>query len=114
MRAANIMNRIAAWQTWFSKHPYLWMGLLLSVFLGPFLNKAVYSDDALFVWVGQWIQKHPAHFYGGEVNWWVSTVPMWVANWNPPLMSYFLAGVAALFGWNEIGLHLGGLGMAYL
>jgi 4-amino-4-deoxy-L-arabinose transferase-like glycosyltransferase len=38
---------------------------------------------------------------------------MWVANYNPPLMSYFLAGVAALFGWNEIILHLACLAVAF-
>ena len=38
---------------------------------------------------------------------------MWVANYNPPLMSYFLAGVASLFGWNEIVLHLACLAIAF-
>jgi hypothetical protein len=38
---------------------------------------------------------------------------MWVVNWNPPLMAYFLAGVAWLFGWNEIILHLAGLAIAF-
>ena len=28
-------------------------------------------------------------------------------------MSYFLAGVASLFGWNEIVLHLAGLAVAF-
>ena len=39
---------------------------------------------------------------------------MWVANYNPPLMSYFLAGVASLFGWSEIVLHLACLVVAFL
>jgi 4-amino-4-deoxy-L-arabinose transferase-like glycosyltransferase len=38
---------------------------------------------------------------------------MWKANCNPPLMSYFLAGVASLFGWHEIVLHLAGLAVAF-
>lgn len=90
------------------------IGFILVACLGPFLNKAIQTDDALFVWTGEWIQKHPADFFGGEVNWWVSTLPMWAANYNPPLMSYFLAGVASLFGWNEIALHLACLGVAFL
>ena len=81
--------------------------------LGPFLNKAIHADDALFVWTGQWIQKHPADFFGFEVNEWFSAIPIWKANWNPPLMSYFLAGAGFLFGWNEIGLHLAGLVVAF-
>jgi hypothetical protein len=32
---------------------------------------------------------------------------MWVANWNPPLFSYFLAAIGAVLGWSEIALHLG-------
>ncbi len=83
------------------------------VCLGPFLDKAVHTDDVLFVWAAEWIQKHPADFFGCQVNWWFSAIPMWVANYNPPLMSYFLAGVASLFGWNEIALHLGCLAVAF-
>jgi len=102
------------WKFWISGHPRAVIGVILVVCLGPFLNKAIHTDDALFVWTGQWIQKHPFDFFGGEVNWWVSALPMWAANYNPPLMSYFLAGVASLFGWNEIALHLAGLVVAFL
>ncbi|MGO9703944.1 MAG: glycosyltransferase family 39 protein [Limisphaerales bacterium] len=49
-----------------------------------------------------------------KVNWWGSAIPMWVANYNPPLLSYFLAGVASLFGWSEIVLHLACLVVAFL
>jgi tetratricopeptide (TPR) repeat protein len=101
-------------KSWISAHPRVVIGFVLIACLGPFLNKAIHTDDALFVWTGEWIQKHPADFFGGEVNWWVSTLPMWAANYNPPLMSYFLAGVASLFGWNEIALHLACLGVAFL
>jgi 4-amino-4-deoxy-L-arabinose transferase-like glycosyltransferase len=97
-----------------SKHPFVVLGIVLTACLGPFINKAVHMDDALFIWTGQWIQRHPADFFGFDVNWWGSATPMWVANCNPPLMSYFLAGVAALFGWNEMVLHLAGLAVAFL
>ena len=33
---------------------------------------------------------------------------------NLPLFSYFLAAVAALFGWSEIALHLAGLVVAFI
>ena len=100
-------------KSWISEHPFVVIGILLAVCLGPFLNKAIHTDDALFVWTAEWIQKHPADFFGCRVNWWMSAIPMWVANYNPPLLSYFLAGVASLFGWNEIVLHLAGLAVAF-
>lgn len=98
---------------WIANHPRLIIGMVLAACLGPFLNKAVYTDDALFVWAGQWIQKHPADFYGSQVNWWASDVPMWVANWNPPLLSYLYALVGGVFGWSEVVLHLVGLLTAF-
>ena len=101
-------------KSWVSEHPRIVIGFILVVCLGPFINKAIHTDDALFVWTAEWIQKHPADFFGLKVNWWVSAIPMWVANFNPPLMSYFLAGVATLFGWNEMVLHLACLGVAFL
>jgi len=101
-------------KSWMASHPRAVIGFLLVVCLGPFVNKAVHTDDALYVWTAEWIQKHPADCFGFKVNWWSSSIPMWVANWNPPVMSYFLAGVACLFGWNEAVLHLGCLAVAFL
>ncbi len=101
-------------KSWISKHPRVVVGFILVACLGPFFNKAIHTDDVLFVWTGQWIQKHPADFFGCQVNWWMSAIPMWVANYNPPLMSYFLAGAASLFGWNEIVLHLACLAVAFM
>jgi 4-amino-4-deoxy-L-arabinose transferase-like glycosyltransferase len=100
-------------KSWIARHPFIVIGVILAVCLVPFLNKAVHTDDALFVWTAEQIQRHPLDFFGFKVNWWVSAVPMWVANYNPPLMSYYLAGVAAVFGWSEIVLHLAGLAVAF-
>jgi tetratricopeptide (TPR) repeat protein len=100
-------------KSWISAHPRFVIGVILVGCLVPFINKAIHWDDALYVRTAEWIQKHPANFYGFGVNMLTSTIPMWVANWNPPLMSYFLAGVASLFGWNEIVLHLAGLAVAF-
>jgi len=100
-------------KSWISEHPRFVIGVILVGCLAPFINKAIHVDDALFVWAGEWIQKHPTDFYGSEVDIWASAIPMWVANWNPPLMSYFLAGVAAVFGWHEIALHAACLVVAF-
>jgi 4-amino-4-deoxy-L-arabinose transferase-like glycosyltransferase len=99
-------------KSWISEHPRIVIGLILAVCLGPFINKAIHVDDPLFVWMGQWSQKHPADFFGFNVVWQKSAIPMWAVNWNPPLMACFLAEVAGLFGWNEIALHLAGLVIA--
>jgi 4-amino-4-deoxy-L-arabinose transferase-like glycosyltransferase len=100
--------------SWISGHPRVVIGVILVACLGPFVNKAIHVDDMFFVWVGEWIQQHPINFYGFEVNTCNSTIPMWQFNYNPPLMSYFLAGVASLFGWHEIVLHLACLAVAFM
>lgn len=71
----------------------------------PFLNKAIHIDDPLFVWSAKRIVAHPFDFYGFEVNW--TGKPQRVADFmmNPPLASYYLAGVGAVFGWHEVVLH---------
>jgi len=101
-------------KSWISAHPRVVIGIILLVCLCPFMDKAIHGDDALYVWTGKWIQHHPADFFGFEVNEWFSAIPIWKANWNPPGMSCYLAGVASLFGWNEIVLHLAGLAVAFL
>jgi 4-amino-4-deoxy-L-arabinose transferase-like glycosyltransferase len=88
------------------KHPFAGIGLILVALLAPFADQAIQTDDALFIWAGQWILKHPFDFYGGTANWYGSNVPMWQVNLNPPLMPYLLAATAFVSGWNEIPLHL--------
>ena len=101
-------------QLWLLKHPLVAIGIILAACLGPFINKAVHMDDPLFLWAGQWIQQHPTDFFGFDVNWWGTLTPMWVANCNPPLLSYLFAAVATLFGWHEAILHLACLCVAFL
>jgi hypothetical protein len=73
----------------------------------PFVNKAFHVDDPLFLWTAQQIQKHPLDFYGFPVHWYDTEMPMAEVTKNPPLASYYLAGIASITGYNEIGLHLG-------
>jgi len=87
------------------KHPFVTLGLLVLLTLGPFLNKAVHIDDPLFIWTAEHIQKHPADFYGFDVNWTSCALPMFLEDWNPPAYSYFLAGIMAVVGDREIALH---------
>ena len=80
------------------------VALTLLVFL-PFLNRAFNIDEPLFIWTAQQIQWKPLDFYGFPVNWYGTT--MWIAEVmkNPPLASYYIAGVSAIFGFSEPVLH---------
>lgn len=98
-------NRFQRIQDWWIAHPYWALALATIAALAPFVAKPFNLDDPLFVWAAQHIHSHPANPYGFQVNWFGSTQPMWAAMLNPPLMSYYLAGAAIIFGWSELGLH---------
>ena len=72
----------------------------------PFINKAFHIDDTLFLWVARQIQERPFDFYGFYANWYGVVMPMAEINQNPPLVSYYIALVTLLFGWQEWTLHL--------
>jgi 4-amino-4-deoxy-L-arabinose transferase-like glycosyltransferase len=109
---ATHISRGSGLKEWLAAHPVAVIGALLAMALGPFLNQAVQTDDALFVWTAQQIHHHPLDFFGFNVNWWGSAIPMWKANCNPPLWPYLLAVVGGVAGWSEIALHLAGFGVA--
>lgn len=71
----------------------------------PWINKAFCIDDPLFLWSAAQIQAHPLDFYGCDVNWYSSVQPLYDVTKNPPLVCYYLAGAAAVFGWGEPALH---------
>ncbi len=75
--------------------------------LCPFLGKAFYIDDPLFIWSARHILSEPWNFYNFTVNWNGFEQPMAAVTQNPPLDSYYLALVGWLFGWSEIALHAG-------
>ncbi len=85
---------------------WVWLVLLTAALLLPFINKAVHIDDTLFLRAAEQIQRDPIDFYGGHLNWVGVTRPMTDNFHNPPLASFYLALVAALFGWREPALHL--------
>jgi 4-amino-4-deoxy-L-arabinose transferase-like glycosyltransferase len=93
-------------RAWCAVHPFWTLTLLTLAALAPFLAKPFNIDDPLFVWAAQQVWGHPLTPYGLEVNWFGFSQPMWAVMANPPLMAYYLAGAAAIFGWNELGLHV--------
>ena len=86
--------------------PLFWLLLLATVCLLPFVGKAFFVDDTLFLRAAEQIQKHPLNFYGFNINWYGYTTPMTLAMDNPPLTSYYIALAASLLGWSEPALHL--------
>lgn len=86
--------------------PILVVMIITIVCLAPFVTKAFHIDDTLFIWAAHHIHVHPIDFYGFTVNWYGTEMPMYLINKNPPLVSYYIAIVALLFGWSEVVLHL--------
>jgi 4-amino-4-deoxy-L-arabinose transferase-like glycosyltransferase len=85
-----------------------------AVLLLPFLGKAYNIDDPLFLWVARRIQVHPLDPFGFDVIWYFNPMPMWSVTKNPPLLSYLVAGWAAVAGWSEAAIHLLTLALAVL
>ncbi len=74
--------------------------------LAPFLTKAFHIDDTVFLWAAEQIQLNLVDFYGFSANWNGFDLPMFDINKNPPFVSYYIAAVALIFGFNEVALHL--------
>jgi 4-amino-4-deoxy-L-arabinose transferase-like glycosyltransferase len=77
--------------------------------LAPFADKPLHIDDPVYVWVAKQIHLQPADFYGFQLNWYGTPQPAFDINKNPPIISYWHAGVGALGGWGERSLHAGAL-----
>jgi 4-amino-4-deoxy-L-arabinose transferase-like glycosyltransferase len=85
------------------------MLLLILIVLGvtlPFVAKPVHIDDTFVLHITQRILETPTDPFGTEIDWFGHLMPIWRATTNPPLVSYWLAPVAAIFGEREIPLHL--------
>ncbi len=72
----------------------------------PWVNRAFFVDDPLFLWSAERILADPRDFYGGDVIWGPTTTRLVDEFQNPPLQSYYLAAVARYSGFREIPLHL--------
>jgi len=103
MPARTFLKKI---QNGLESHPYWSLMLLTVAALAPFLAKPFNIDDPCYLWSAKQILLNPADPYGFRVNWYGFSQSMWQVTQNPPLMSYYLALAACLFGWSEIGMHL--------
>jgi 4-amino-4-deoxy-L-arabinose transferase-like glycosyltransferase len=68
---------------------------------GPFFGKAYHIDDTLMVWTAQQISKHPADYFGFDVNWYGFNAPIAHIFLNPPGAAYYAAVFGTLLGWSE-------------
>jgi len=84
----------------------LLLGGLTVLTLLPFTGKAFHIDDPMYIWAGKRIHVTPLDPYGLEVNWYGFQMRMSEVNKNPPLTSYYMAGIAWFFGWGERVLHI--------
>jgi 4-amino-4-deoxy-L-arabinose transferase-like glycosyltransferase len=90
---------------WCRHHPCWVLTMVTVATLSPFLAKPFNMDDPCYLWAAKQILAHPSDPYSFMVNWCGFAQPMWMVTQNPPLMSYYLALMASIFGWSEIGLH---------
>jgi 4-amino-4-deoxy-L-arabinose transferase-like glycosyltransferase len=81
------------------------LALLLLVAVGAFLNRPIHVDEPVFVWTARQIAREPLDFYGFEVNWTGTPEPVHEFMMNPPLSSYYVAGIGRVAGWSELVLH---------
>jgi hypothetical protein len=82
-----------------------WLSLCFLASAAPFLARPIHLDEPVFVWVAEQVSRHPLDFYGFEINWTGSALPVHQVMMNPPLASYLIAGAAALVGWSATALH---------
>jgi len=82
--------------------------------LSPFLSKAFHIDDTLFLYAARQIRENPLRPYDFSVNWYGTTRGMWGVTKNPPLTSYWLAALGAVWGERERAMHTGFLPFAGL
>ncbi len=91
---------------WSTKWSLFFLATLTIILLAPYATKAFHIDDPLFIWAAKHIQNHPENPYGFYVNWYDAKMGMWEVTKNPPLTCYYIAFIAAIFGWSELVLHI--------
>lgn len=96
----------ATWEDWPHSRSYALLFVFTVLSLLPFSTKPFNIDDPLFLWSAHQIVKHPLDPYAFQVNWYRTYLPMWRETKNPPLGCYYVAAMAQLVGWSEVGLHL--------
>jgi hypothetical protein len=69
--------------------------------------RPLHIDDTVYVEIARQIVREPFNPYGSKLNWIHVPESTFGFSTNPPLFSYYLALIIALFGESELMLHLG-------
>ncbi len=96
--------------------------IIIIISAWSFLNQPVHIDDPLFVQTARNVINDPLDPYGSSVNWFGDSEKLFDFFSNPPLISYYYAGVIHLWGESEFAMHLAcvpfalmaGIGMFFL
>ena len=99
-----------------------YLSIIIIIFALPFLNQPVHIDDPLFLQTARNIINNPLDPYGSSINWFGDSEKLFDFFSNPPLISYYLAGVITIWGESERAMHLAfipfalmaGIGMYFL
>ncbi len=90
-----------------SQHRHLALAVICALLAGlPFLNKAFTIDDTPVLTVASQITVDPLRPFSCDINWGNDPEPMFETTTNPPLLSYVLAPLVAVWGLNEVVLHI--------
>lgn len=79
----------------------LWCGIALA-----FSGSAFRIDEPNMLAVARQIAAEPLDPYGFEINWLGSSEPAFNILSNPPLLPYWLAAWASIFGWTESAIRM--------
>lgn len=78
---------------------------LLGALSIPFLNKAFHVDDTYVLRIAANVLEDPMDPFAGSIDEWDRPLPVWRLASNPPLLSYYLAPVAAWSDFSERALR---------
>lgn len=93
-------------KNWSGNRSYAALAALTLICLVPLSGKPFHVDDPLFIWTAQQIVHHPLDPYGFHVVWYTTAMRASEVIKNPPLASYYMAGVGTIAGWSERALHM--------
>jgi hypothetical protein len=79
----------------------LWCGIVIA-----FSGSAFRIDEPNMLAVARQIAAEPLDPYGFEINWLGRSEPAFNVLSNPPLLPYWLAAWASIFGWTESAIRM--------
>lgn len=80
----------------------------------PFINQPVHIDDTLFLHAARNVLNNPLDPFASSINWFGDSEKFFDVFPNPPLISYYLAGIIYICGESELAMHLACLPFALM